>query len=247
MTHDEYCEELDKEIDRFADGLASADPAASVPSCPEWTVFDLTEHLGMVHRWATKLVRERSAARISRAGLRRESDVIDAQWLRAGGRDLVETLRGADGDDPMWAWGTDQHVRFWSRRQLHETFVHRLDLELASGAPSYVDPAVALDAIDEFLMNMPADGDISLRAREGRESEVLQITSTQPAGRWSVRLTTSGYDFVDVDSEKDAELSGPAGDVLRVVLRRGELAGSAVSISGDDSLAHYWLAQTAFQ
>jgi uncharacterized protein (TIGR03083 family) len=246
MTHDEHCDELDREIDRFADALASADPAAPVPSCPDWTVLDLTEHLGTVHRWATRLVSERSPARIPRAGLTSDADVVNARWLREGGRALVEVLRGADGDEAMWAWGTDQHVRFWSRRQLHETFVHRLDLELATGATSYVDPAVALDAIDEFLGNMKADGDISLRAREGRDSELFRIRSTTPAGQWSVRLTGDGYDFVDAGDEPDAELAGTAGDVLKVILRRGDLARSDVAVSGDHSLVEYWLAQTAF-
>jgi hypothetical protein len=26
----------------------------------------------------------------------------------------------------MWAWGPDKHARFWSRRMLHETAVHRV-------------------------------------------------------------------------------------------------------------------------
>jgi uncharacterized protein (TIGR03083 family) len=247
MTHDEHCDELDREIDRFVDGLASTDPAARVPSCPDWTVLELTEHLGTVHRWATRLVSERSPARIPWAGLTGEDDVFDARWLREGGRALVGALREADPDEAMWAWGTDQHVRFWSRRQLHETFVHRLDLELAAGATSYVDPAVALDAIDEFLANMKADRDISLAAREGRDSELLRIRSTSPSRYWSVRLTSAGYDFVDTVEEPDVELAGPVDDVLMVVLRRRELARSRVSVSGDSSLADYWLAQTAFQ
>jgi len=247
MTHDEYCDELDREIDRFADGLASVDSAARVPSCPDWTVLDLTEHLGTVHRWATKLVRERSPTRIPRAGLTSQVDVFDAGWLREGGRALVEALRGADPGDAMWAWGTDQHVRFWSRRQLHETFVHRLDLELASGATSYVDPAVAFDAIDEFLANIKADRDILPRAREGQDAELIRIRSTAPAGNWSVRLTSDGYDFVDSANEPDAELSGPADEVLMVILRRRDLAHSGVNVSGVDSLEEHWLAQTAFQ
>jgi hypothetical protein len=62
-----------------------------------------------------------------------------------------------------------------------------------------------------------------------------------------VRLTPEGYDFVDTDEEADAELSGPAGDVLMAVLRRRDLARSGVTVSGDGSLADFWLAETAFQ
>jgi uncharacterized protein (TIGR03083 family) len=247
MTHDEHCDELDREIERFAEGLASADLAAPVPSCPEWTVLDLTEHLGTVHRWATRLVSERSPTRIPWTGLTDDDDVFDARWLREGGRELVEVLRRANPAQTMWAWGTDQHVRFWSRRQLHETFVHRLDLELATGATSYIDPAIAFDAVDEFLANMKADRDISPRARDGRDAELFRIRSTAPEGEWSVRLTGDGYDFVDANEEPDAELAGPSDEVLMVALRRRDLASSRVAISGDLSLAQYWLAETAFQ
>jgi uncharacterized protein (TIGR03083 family) len=243
----QYCDELEIEIDRFADGLAFADMSARVPTCPDWSIEDLTRHLGRVHRWATVLVSERAASRISMDTTSIDSDVVDAQWLRSGGRALVAVLRSANPDDAMWAWGADQHVRFWSRRQLHETFVHRLDLELATGSSSYVDPAVARDAIDEFLANVKSDRDISLRARAGRESELFQISSTVPPGQWSVRLKADEYQFVDSANDPDAELSGPAGEVLKVLLRRGELAHSDVAVSGDETLVKYWLSQTAFQ
>ena len=83
---------------------------------------------------------------------------------------------------------------------------------------------MALDAIDEFLANMKADRDVSPRARDGRDTELIRIRSTSPAGYWSVRLRSDGYDFVDTDEEPDAELSGPSDEVLMVVLRRRDLA-----------------------
>jgi uncharacterized protein (TIGR03083 family) len=246
MNHAEYCDELEIEIDRFSDGLARADMTARVPTCPDWSVEDLTRHLGRVHRWATELVSERATSRISQDAMSIDSDVVGAQWLRSGGRALVAVLRSADPDDAMWAWGADQHVRFWSRRQLHETFVHRLDLELATGTASYVDPAIALDATDEFLANMKSDRDISMQARDGRESELFQISSTLPPGQWRVRLEPEDYQFVDSTDIPDAELSGSAGEVLKVLLQRSEWPHSDVAISGDETLVKYWLSQTAF-
>ncbi|MGC1239243.1 MAG: maleylpyruvate isomerase family mycothiol-dependent enzyme [Acidimicrobiales bacterium] len=247
MNHTQYCDELEIEIDRFSAGLANADMSARVPTCPDWSIEDLTRHLGKVHRWATMLVSERATSRISLGTTSFDGDVVDAEWLSLGGRALVEVLRSANPDDPMWAWGADQHVRFWSRRQLHETFVHRLDLELATRTLSYIDPAIALDAADEFLANVKSDGDISLRSRDGRESELLRISATMPLGQWNVRLGEDDYEFVDSSGTPDAELSGPAGELLKVLLHRGELANSDVGVSGDETLAEYWLSRTAFQ
>jgi uncharacterized protein (TIGR03083 family) len=247
VNHAQYCDELEIEVDRFSDGLAFAEMSARVPTCPDWSIEDLTRHLGRVHRWATVLVSERAASRIPMDQMSIDSDVVDAQWLRSGGRALVDVLRSADPDDAMWAWGADQHVRFWSRRQLHETFVHRLDLELATGTASFIEPDIALDAIDEFLVNMKSDRDIALRARAGRESDLFQIRSTVPPGQWSARLEADDYEYVDATNDPDAELSGPAGDLLKVLLRRSDLSHSDVSISGDETLVEYWMSQTAFQ
>jgi uncharacterized protein (TIGR03083 family) len=246
VNHTQYCDELEIEIDRFSAGLANADMSAHVPTCPDWSIEDLTRHLGKVHRWATMLVSERATSRISLGTTSFDSDVVDAEWLRSGGRALVDVLRSANPDDAMWAWGADQHVRFWSRRQLHETFVHRLDLELATRTLSYIDPAIALDAADEFLANVKSDGDISLRSRDGRESELLRISATMPLGQWNVRLGEDDYEFVDSLGTPDAELSGPAGELLKVLLHRGELANCDVGVSGDETLAEYWLSRTAF-
>jgi uncharacterized protein (TIGR03083 family) len=247
VNHQEYCDGITIEVDRFANGYASADRSARVPSCPDWSVQDLARHLGTIHRWATRLVEERAPARISRAHMLFDDDVVDAQWIREGGEALVEVLRAADPEESMWAWGVDQHVRFWSRRQLHETFVHRLDLELATRTPSSVDGDVALDAIDEFLSNMVCDADIALAARSGHGSEFLRFRSIHPEGQWSVRLYESGYEFIDSGGVPDVELSGTPGDLVNVLLRRRELAEVAIAISGDRSLLEYWISHTAFE
>jgi uncharacterized protein (TIGR03083 family) len=247
VNHQEDCDGIAVEVDRFAAVYAATDHSARVPSCPNWSVEDLARHLGTVHRWATVLVAERAPARISLANMSIDDRVIDEEWIRDGGEALVDVLRAADPNEAMWAWGVDQHVRFWSRRQLHETFVHRLDLELATQTTSVVDPGVALDAIDEFLANMVNDPDISVRARSGHPSEVLRFRSTDPVGQWSVRLYEGGYEFIDPDGDHDADLSGTAVDVLSVLLRRRDLAQAAVATSGDRSLLEYWLSHTAFE
>jgi hypothetical protein len=89
-------------------------------------------------------------------------------------------LRAADPDARMWAWGPDNHVRFWSRRMLHETAVHRVDAELSLGVEPHIDPAVAADGIDEFLENLP-------RSRPLRgNGEQLQLVATDQPDHWTI-------------------------------------------------------------
>ena len=56
MNHLDYCDALGAEITQFADVLATADFDDPVPGCPDWSVGDLAQHLGTVHRWAERLV-----------------------------------------------------------------------------------------------------------------------------------------------------------------------------------------------
>jgi hypothetical protein len=45
---------IDNRSAAFRKALAGADPAARVPSCPDWSLRDLVVHLGEGHRfWAT--------------------------------------------------------------------------------------------------------------------------------------------------------------------------------------------------
>jgi uncharacterized protein (TIGR03083 family) len=247
VEHLENCVALDLEVDRYADSLANADLVARVPSCPEWNVRDLTEHLGTVHRWAERLVQSRAIRRIPLA----ETDVgdvdINAEWLRAGGHTLSATLRAADPDQPMWAWGADQHVRFWSRRQLHETLVHRIDLELAVGTASRVDPAVAVDAVDEFFDNLKSDPDVNVSTRPSHpEGERLRFRAMGTSSAWNVELLPEGYRFVDGLDEPGAEVSGEPAELLALVLRRRALDECTVHVDGEESLVAHWLASTAF-
>ena len=54
---DDYLASLDAAVDRMAVWSHAAGPDAPVPTCPGWTVRDLLAHQGMVHRWATAVVR----------------------------------------------------------------------------------------------------------------------------------------------------------------------------------------------
>jgi hypothetical protein len=138
-------------------------------------------------------------------------------------------------------------VRFWARRQLHETLVHRIDLELAMGTTSSVDPAIAVDAVDEFLANVKSDRDIAVRARPNSpEGESLEFHAADSRS-WRVQLTDNGYEFVDALAKPDAVLIAQPSELLGALLRRRPLERCDIVIEGDTSLVDHWLRETAFQ
>ncbi len=248
MNYWQHCDALEVEVDRFATALDDADLTAVVPSCPDWSVHDLAEHLGHIHRWAEHLVRVEALAWISSGEMDFERGPVSAQWLRRGGVQLLETLRHAHPDDAMWAWGFDQHVRFWSRRQLHETMVHRVDLELARGIEPYVEPEAASDAIDEFLVNLEAAGSFSPKVRELRGTgETLRFTSLDAPGDWVMQLNDEGFRLVAAHERPDVTLSGPAAQLLFVLYRRRPLNESVVTSKGDRGLLDFWLVNSALE
>jgi uncharacterized protein (TIGR03083 family) len=248
VNHREDCDALEVEIDRFATVFEGANNATMVPSCPEWSIHDLAEHLGHVHRWAEHIVRVRATQRVPSAEMDFARGPVSAAWIRSGGVSLLATLRGANPDEPMWAWGADQHLRFWSRRQLHETFVHRLDLELAVGRTPVVDALVAIDAIDEFLVNLESAGDFSPQVREIRGgNELLRVAATDVAVTWTIQLTESGFRLVESTQPPHVELSGSAKDLLMVLFRRQAIVDANVVVNGDRTLIDFWLANSAFE
>ncbi len=251
MKHLEHCDLLAGEVERFA-ALIGAGSYGSfelpVPSCPGWSLGDLTVHLGTVHRWAEHLVRVRAPTRISSGDMALGTAGPSARWLMAGGEALVATLRAADPDAPMWAWGPDHRVRFWSRRQLHETLVHRADAELALGRDPMAEPAVAVDAVDEFLVNLGDAAAFSPGVGSIRGADkLLSFRATDEDREWSVALRADGFEFGAAGAAPDATLSGPALSLLLVLYRRLPAATAGMHAAGDQSLIDMWLAGSALE
>ncbi len=169
-------------------------------------------------------------------------------WIVEGGTSLLATLRGADPDGAMWAWGADQHVRFWSRRQLHETLVHRIDLELAGAGEPAAEADVAVDAIDEFLVNLSSAATFSPGVRElvGHGGH-LAFTELDGGRRWVVALEPDGISVAPNDLTADAELEAGALELLLVLYRRRALREATAVRRGDQGLLDYWFDHSALE
>jgi len=241
---------------RFAEVLSGADLSVAVPSCPGWTLADLVKHAGSVQRWFSVLLR----GRIQEPPTSRDVDLeLPEQradypgWLTASAAVAAEAFTAAgDLDGPMWAWGADQHARFWVRRMLFETTLHRVDAELALGLSPVVDRALAADGVDEFLVNLPfaaffAPGTAQLRSSGGEQT--IRFSCTDPERDWLVRLRADGFGLEqdqDVTATADATVRGSAQDLLLLVYGRLDPAAGGFEVSGDEELLARWFANSAF-
>jgi uncharacterized protein (TIGR03083 family) len=160
LTTSEYLEHLRGDSDRFLEVLLGADPAAPVPSCPDWNADDLLWHLAEVQWFWAEVVRTRTD----------DPDTVEAakpdrptgrEGLTAFFREATASLQGAltaaSPEDRAWTWAAEQTVGFVVRRQAHEALIHRVDAELTAGSRTPMDPRLSADGVDEVLRVMFSD------------------------------------------------------------------------------------------
>ncbi|MEU1462846.1 maleylpyruvate isomerase family mycothiol-dependent enzyme [Streptomyces sp. NPDC005727] len=257
LPYDTYREAVARETLRFTEVAAGADPTSAVPSCPEWTLADLTRHVGALQRWfctlLTRLVQEPPRSRDVELGLP-DSAAAYPGWVAAGVPAVAAVLRDTDPGAPMWAWGEDQHARFWVRRMLFETLVHRVDAERAAGLEPEIDSALAADGVDEFLVNLPHAGLFAPGVRELRgNGETIAFRCADTGEEWRVRLDPDGFcslppaqDGGALPGPCTAAVRGPAADLLLLLYGRRTHQDPVFDVSGEAAALDHWFAHTAF-
>jgi uncharacterized protein (TIGR03083 family) len=242
-AHERCCDLAGAEIDRFATVIRGADPATPVPTCGRWTLADLVQHIGQIHRWAAAMVTELSRTSHSRrkADLPLPADPASwPGWLAEGRTLLVPALRAADPEARMWAWGPDKHVRFWSRRMVHETGVHRVDAELALGIEPRVDPAVAADGVEEFLENLPRS-----RVLRG-DGEQLRLVATDRPDRWTITRQPAGFEWArgapggDRPGAGSVTMAAGTADLYLFLWGRRPFTDPRYAVTGNGDLLGHW-------
>lgn len=217
---------LRREGHAFAVGLTDDTLDAPVPSCPGWTVRDLAQHLGRVWHWAAAATR--MSERPPRPTL---TFAEDAEGLGDGLMTelalLLDALEG-DADAPAWSFAPGHGtLRFWQRRQLVETALHRWDAARAAADEVEIDPDVALDGLDELAQVL-----VPLRIAEGRLA----------AGRSITAVADEGGAWILGKGESVAEVSGPASDLLLLGWGRLDADASGLTWSGDPAAGRQFVA-----
>ena len=206
--------------------------AAPVPSCPDWTVADLTRHVGEVYLHKVECMRE-GRARVTGwppPGLRDEEPValLDRSYA-----ELVAEFATRSPTDGGGTWyAPDPTVGFWFRRMAMESVMHRVDAELGAGASiAPIPDDLAIDGIDELLKVFVAysfsqwheDFTEVLKNSPGHTYKIqATATSETPSTAWLVktaadRLTAEGgpnEELLDT-ATPEVTISGTPADLFR--------------------------------
>jgi uncharacterized protein (TIGR03083 family) len=250
LDHEWFCERAEKETSAFAAAAAVAQmyPAADVPTCPDWTVADLTRHTGQIHRWVTVIIETEAAARMPFPDV--DSPWASAggwaQWVDDGAVPLLDALRSAGPLTPVWSWGPGRTSGWWARRMLHETTVHRADLELAVGiAEPDIDPVVAADGIDEFLFNLPSARRPYPHLASLPTGASLHLHATDTDGEWVIRFTDSGIAWERGHEKATTAIRGSVTSLLLFTCGRLPVSDPRLASFGDESIPALWQQKTA--
>ncbi|MFF2123131.1 maleylpyruvate isomerase family mycothiol-dependent enzyme [Kitasatospora sp. NPDC058184] len=247
MEITEHIDALRREGTRLAEAAARTELSAPVPTCPDWQLTKLLQHIGSVHRWAAAIVSggaptppDEADAQAAVGPLPSDAELLD--WYREGHAALVDTLTAAPADLECWTFlSSPSPLAFWARRQAHETAVHRRDADAAAGVPGpVVDTALALDGIDELVSGFTTLGRSKLRSDRPR---TLLVRATDGPGSWHLTITREAPVVTTGEGPEPADLTlaGPAHELYPLLWNRlsAQQAGEVKAI-GDQSLLALW-------
>ncbi|MEV6006497.1 maleylpyruvate isomerase family mycothiol-dependent enzyme [Streptomyces sp. NPDC051976] len=222
------------------EAVAAADLTARIPGCPDWTVRDLVAHVGQVQRfWAATVAAGPALRPPSDEAVGATEPAGDLlAWSAASTALLLDALRAAGPDTPCWTWwaesGNPATSGSVARHQVQEAAVHARDAQEAAGAPEPLPPALAVDAVDEFLH-------VGFGSMDGWPHSPARVALVADEGAaWTLILDATGASAVrggpGDGPEPGATVEGPAGELLLTLYRRAPWDGSALRVSGDTAL-----------
>ncbi len=209
-----------------------------VPSCPDWSVGELTRHLGGFYqrirlhagsggaddRWPPLSVPDDAPA---------ADDPLLVTWLREQLGGVVAHLESIDPDTPTFTWAPRPRVAsFWMRRAAHETAVHRWDSQVATKLPEPIESKLAGDTVTEVLDTFLPAG----RRRVVDAHGLVRLTASDLEQSWYVRLRGESVALLDTDDELEAGASavGSASDLALALW--GRVPFDVCEVSGDPAL-----------
>jgi uncharacterized protein (TIGR03083 family) len=222
--------------------VPATDPAtlsAPVPWCGGWSVGDVVGHLSGIQRWATVLT--------SQPGTwvrRREMEEPPAgsevlAWCEAGIAPMLAAFDDTDLDATVNTWAGEQPRRWWLRRLVHETAMHRWDIEAGGTGREHatpIAPDAAVDGIDELFDNfLPF-----VTEKFAGAGETMHLHATDAPGEWELTFTPKGVHVERLHAKGDVAVRARSHDLLLLLWNRSSLADPAFETFGDTAIVERW-------
>lgn len=261
-TLERYGQALLDQTARFAETVRHADADAPVPTCPEWNVRQLVEHVGQTQHWVAAIVENRvsdpSQLPTTFAELPADQDAWES-WLAKGASLLAAACIDAGPDAPVWNPAGDGRsgTQFWLPRGVAETTIHRADAAAAVEVAYQLDAELAASTINDHLAMMTSPGwaaqvPDSAEALRGSGQTLYLRATDEPglgaAGQWLIERGTEGVTWQQRTGTADVTVRGPAASLLLMLTRRRWIPAGLnddLQVSGDLALLTHWVDNTA--
>jgi len=237
-------------IDERAVALRAAVSSAAslempVPTCPEWTLLELVQHLGNSHRRWAATVAAGPADTAPDEAVWRSSPAPPSDreallgWSQESTTQLLSALRAAGRDRSCWTWwGAAQSPSTSgavARHQLQHIAVHTYDAQITVGNPQPLPDEAALDGVEEFLFTCCSGTDpwphepcaVIYEATEGRSWRL----SLSADGARTAPIPAPGTVVSTTTDDAAASLRGTASDLVLVMY--GRIPASSLQGKGD--------------
>jgi uncharacterized protein (TIGR03083 family) len=223
LDRSQHLAQLREDGPALAAAIERAGLDAPVASCPGWTIRDLALHVGEVHRWAHAVITTPATKPDEIPDDTRgpaPDDGALVPWLLDGHALLLQALADAPADLVAFTFLKDAPppARFWARRQAHETAMHRIDAELASGTTTRLPTQFAADGVDELLCGFVPRRSTKLHRDE---PATLQVMLADHPATWLLRFGPDAPVVTRSRANADCTIRGDAHDVLLALWNRG--------------------------
>jgi uncharacterized protein (TIGR03083 family) len=243
MEYEAHVAAVERETADIVTALRAGPLDVRVPTCPEWTLGDLANHLvGFTEFWIHSLQGKGSPRHLRGdasleafgrevAGEPTDDELIGRYEALAG--EMLGLLRSLDHRAEVWTWAPDdQSVGFVGRRAAHELAVHRFDAQSARGAPLPVDAPLAADGIEEIFVMSAVYG----RATEGA-NETLHLHGAE-GDEWLITIGPERLSVTREHAKGDLALRGAVSDLELVLYDRPPIG--EVEQFGDPGVLDVW-------
>jgi uncharacterized protein (TIGR03083 family) len=144
----------------FAAAAREAGPDLVIPTCPEWTMSDLLDHVAYEYAgwYYYNLTHDPAGSDLVQAFAAAPPypEVFDDQvdYLEHHAARFADRAAAVDLDADVWAFGSVEPARWWLRQAVMEVGMHTWDATAAVDHPSTLTPAVAVETVDQFVVGM---------------------------------------------------------------------------------------------
>ncbi|WP_026414551.1 maleylpyruvate isomerase family mycothiol-dependent enzyme [Actinomadura oligospora] len=230
---------------------SGGDPDMTVPTCPDWTLRQLVEHIGGALPAMAETIESRAREPLPQVVPDGMNPHLWEAWLGGGADRLVAAVEAAD--EPVWSpFGDDVPAGFWLRRLLHDTTVHHADAAITVGAEWELDADLAADGVAEglALVASPFVARVNPKIAQlrGDGETLLWRPAEADLPAWLVTRTPDGPRVTETARAADAQVvvRGGASDLFLLLSRRITADDPRVRVVGDRALLDHWTSLTAF-